>query len=678
MHRLLLSLSALVAAPLACSSPGTTTPNEPTDHGSQSSNPKSTVSDVVERSGREQLTRFKSTKDLKQFLDRVHPPSRRDYASAGSPLADSAAGEVAAAEYAPSPEPAPSMSAPATASAPEAKSADKEDESITNTQEVGVDEGGIVKTHGDHLVVLRRGRLFTVDIGRKAPRPLSVVSVNPEQGHDAWYDEMLIHDDTIVVVGYSYQASATEIGLFDIDRAGRLTHRDTFFMRSNDYYSSRNYASRLLGQQLVFYMPYALPYAFNALNPDLPGIMPWNQNQQRFDDWHTIIDATEIYRPIQSADSPVLHTVVTCDLGRKDVHCNAQGIIGPEGRSFYVSSSAVYVWVHGGHDAPSAEGKEPPAVVYRFPLVGGDPGALRVWGAPVDQFSFKESDDGFLNVLVMASSPGEQMWGAEFAGEDVAMMRVPTTTMADGVNTVTTRAYVDLPEPKGNGYTFQNRFVGRHLLYGRGSSWGEGAAGDASLHVFPIEGRSDPAELVLPHAIDRIEPMGDAAVVVGTDGRDLHFASIDLQRQPNVAGEFLQSNASQGETRSHGFFFKPEGPGDGTLGLPLRRSGAAGYEQLENGSAEVLFLHVEDLNFERLGALSSDPRTPQDDRCEVSCVDWYGNARPIFYRGRVFALLGYELVEGRIDRAAIHEVGRTNMLSLLGQGSEQGVIWKDL
>src|SRR5439155_19904322 len=36
---------------------------------------------------------------------------------------------------------------------------------ITNTQHAGVDEGGIVKLHGDHLVILRRGRLFTIAIG---------------------------------------------------------------------------------------------------------------------------------------------------------------------------------------------------------------------------------------------------------------------------------------------------------------------------------------------------------------------------------------------------------------------------------------------------------------------------------------------------------------------------------
>ena len=32
--------------------------------------------------------------------------------------------------------------------------------SITNTQEAGVDEGGIVKVAGDYFIVLRRGRLF--------------------------------------------------------------------------------------------------------------------------------------------------------------------------------------------------------------------------------------------------------------------------------------------------------------------------------------------------------------------------------------------------------------------------------------------------------------------------------------------------------------------------------------
>jgi hypothetical protein len=49
-----------------------------------------------------------------------------------------------------------------------------------------------------------------------------------------------------------------------------------------------------------------------------------------------------------------------------------------------------------------------------------------------------------------------------------------------------------------------------------------------------------------------------------------------------------------------------------------------------------------------------------NDKCRASCVDWYGNARPLFLHGRVFALLGYELVEGQIDDGRIREVRRIN------------------
>src|SRR5678810_1150939 len=130
-------------------------------------------------------------------------------------------------------------------------------ESVTNTQTAGVDEGGIVKLHGDHLVMLRRGRLFTVAIGNGELRPVSTIDAfGPDAYADQnWYDEMLVSDDTVIVIGYSYVHEATEVGLFDIDAQGRLSYRSTYQLRSNDYYSSRNYASRLIGSKLIFYTP---------------------------------------------------------------------------------------------------------------------------------------------------------------------------------------------------------------------------------------------------------------------------------------------------------------------------------------------------------------------------------------------------------------------------------------
>jgi uncharacterized secreted protein with C-terminal beta-propeller domain len=125
------------------------------------------------------------------------------------------------------PEPAAAPMAEAQASV--AKSASKDEESVTNVQHAGVDEGGIVKVHGDHLVVLRRGRLFTVAIGDNRLRPISAVNAfGPDlDPSGTWYDEMLVSNDTIAVIGYSYQRGGTEVGLFNIDDAGQITLRST-------------------------------------------------------------------------------------------------------------------------------------------------------------------------------------------------------------------------------------------------------------------------------------------------------------------------------------------------------------------------------------------------------------------------------------------------------------------
>jgi hypothetical protein len=166
--------------------------------------------------------------------------------------------------------------------------------------------------------------------------------------------------------------------------------------------------------------------------------------------------------------------------------------------------------------------------------------------------------------------------------------------------------------------------------------------------------------LPLPHGVDRIEQLGANAVVVGTDGTNLHFTSIRLHSSPEVAGRYTRAGASQGELRSHGFFYKADGPNSGTLGLPISVPGRPGYRHLFESSAAVLFLRNNDLQFQEVGELAARPERAVDDACRASCVDWYGNARPLFVRGRVLALLGYEIVEGFMDDGRIHEMRRTN------------------
>ncbi len=80
-------------------------------------------------------------------------------------------------------------------------------------------------------------------------------------------------------------------------------------------------------------------------------------------------------------------------------------------------------------------------------------------------------------------------------------------------------------------------------------------------------------------------------------------------------------------------------------------------------------LRIRKNDFEEAGLLSgkSESTNDNDDGCQASCVDWYGNSRPIFIRGRVFGLLGYELVEGRARGNNIVERQRVNFMPYVDQ-----------
>ncbi len=561
---------------------------------------------------------------------------------------------------------APAAPAPASAPVAAAKAAEALADSITNVQHAGVDEGGIVKLHGEHLVVLRRGRLFTVRIGGGALEPVATADAfGPDvDPRGAWYDEMLIAGNTVAVIGYSYARGGTEIGLFEISPAGRLAHKGTYHLRSNDYYSSRNYASRLIGTKLVFYSPLYLNVRGGDPLEGFPAMRRWRPGATPAD-FKRIAPATRIYRtdePLDPHAGVALHTVTVCETARPELECESTAVMGPPGRVFYVSPSSVFVWTatwrRGGGGA-GAGAPAPGSSVFRIPLDGGAPSALKTAGAPIDQLSFLEGEDGVLNVLVRSNGRGEGMWRAETNAGDLALLRVPLASFADGRDAAPPEAYRPLPKPAG--HALQNRYVGSYLLYGAGTGW-RAPQETRQSHVFAVRyADGEVYGMPLVHAVDRIEALGANAVAVGSDGRDLHFTSLRLARFPVAVDRYTRANAAQGETRTHGFFYQPDGGEDGLLGLPIVGGDEPAGRQLRKTSAALLYLRNRGLSFSELGLLAARPdAAAQNDGCRASCVDWYGNSRPLFVAKRVFALMGYEIVEGAATEQRIVETRRVS------------------
>ena len=575
------------------------------------------------------------------------PPPSPKPAAAPAPAATSAARGTGATD-------APRQKAEASR---DSKGGDKE--SITNNQNAQVDEGDIVKLHGDHLVVLRRGRLFTISLKDEKPR---LSRMHDAFGPDidprgTWYDEMVVEDDHVVVVGFSYERGGTEVGLFRIDAAGNLAYRATYHLKSNDYYSARNYASRIVDGRLVFYAPlYFSPHDTTLAN-HFPAVRRWKRNAQEVDFVKTL-NVKQLYHvegEVPQTAYASLHTVTSCDLRTKELACESVGVIGPPGRVFYVSPNAVYVWMQDfAHQADKGtkDGELPSGMLARLPITRSKGGvtAIRVAGMPTDQFSFEEEDDGHLSVLVRSESNGDAMFLSEKTSGGNALVRLPKELFSDDLRVASPSRYRAMPRP--DGYSVQNRFVGPWLLFGAGNGYVTDHHGAGQLYAVRYASNDEPVTVNIDQAVDRIEPMGGDAVIVGARGSDLVFTPIELgDRDVHARRDFVRKNASQGELRSHGFFYKPESgkKREGMIGLPIRSEGTRGARYLVEGSASVLFLHNRSLEFSELGALEAAPLRTNHDGCRASCVDWYGNARPIFAKGRIFALMGYELVEGRLE-----------------------------
>lgn len=542
------------------------------------------------------------------------------------------------------------------------------EQSITNNQELGVDEGDIVKLRGNTLIVLRRGRLFTIDISDGGLRAVDQADAYPPGfpvDPGSWYDEMLVSGDWIVVIGYLYDGAVTgtQINRFRLDAAGNISFVDSHHIATDDYYSSTNYASRMLGDDLILYTP-AYVDAGDPME-DLPTLSRW-AGKNRASEERPLVGARDIYRaPETLGEAEAIHAITRCELTAPELTCRSTAVIGPEARTFYASADAGYLWLTGWRGR--SDEALPESVVYRLPFGEGRPRAIQVHGAPVDQFSLEEDTaNNRLHALVFSNGRGDAMRNPWFAEGSAALVTLDLARFGDGSGQARDQDYRLLPPlPENASWGIRNRFVGRHLLYGvgvRDDAW-EPLGG--VVHLVPLDQGAIQTYIVDGNVV-RIEPMGRDALILTENDEGLSFRTFNLiptgrSLRPDFSHTYLLPEAGQAEYRSHAFFYRPD-PGSadgevGLLGLPVfERSSGNRFSDVD---ASVAFLRRLDDRLTGIGELYSWG-DPEDDLCEASCVDWYGDARPIFVRDRVVALLGYDLIEGRIRSGRIYPARRVS------------------
>jgi len=652
------------------------------------------------------LTRFRSDEEFRRYLGAIRTYQR----TRGQYWASSGAIQFASAGQSDTVEPICPEDDPACGAVPETGAEDAitvtgsrvsgramaaaspsrpSNANITNNQMAGVDEGDIVKQIGHYLLVLQDGRIFVIDTRARGGRRLALsdrMNVYRDRSQSMWYDEMLVFGDRVLITGYSYQQRATELSVFRLDMAsGRLARQGVFYMSSNDYYSSTNYASRLVGDSLVVYTP------FNVQAMMYPGfrwpmVRRWVEGEDRLSAdrrSRPLFDAGQIYRPVRDAGmTATVHTVSVCPLGDvgpgRDLQCRSTAFVGPSQAQWYVTGQDAYLWTNDygyGRARQDACGAPPAyapddylqAVLFRVPIDGAAPGVAGTRGVPPDQFSL-DARNGHFRALVRG---GFRTCRGGQPEAQLVFLDLPLRRFSPTLSEVPEARYTAMPGVKS--HNIANRFTETHLVYGSTGMSERGFSENSMPPAFvvPVNRPADVRPISVRHTIIRAEQAGSDIVVTGyRNQQGLIVTLIDLDGRPRVADQVQLPRRFEAEGRSHAFNSLIEADGSGVMGLPtIMREGWSSRAPWRSSASDLSYLTVD-----RRGRLRPvgelERRFDYGERgsggvagytCEVSCIDWYGNSRPIFTDGRVFGLTGTELIEGRIAGGQIHEVQRINI-----------------
>ena len=571
------------------------------------------------------------------------------------------------AEYPPPPPPPPppAAGAPVAAEAPQeivltASEMGDENPSITNTQEAGVDEGDIIKQIGRHLIVLQDGRLFSVDLQPGGQPGLSLrdrENVYQSADEGTWYDEALVFGRSIIAIGYSYEREASEFAVLELAEDGTLNFRDRFFLPSQDYYDGDNYTTRLVNGQLAMHTSYYL-LDVDAYS-DLAA--PILVREEQLDEARQL-DPRSVYKSLQSTEDPLLHTVTMCplkDIGDESAptpQCKTTAFLAGESYEYYASTDAVWLWLNDG-SRWGRRNEYGGALLYRIPYADEAPSVATVNGEPANQFSLAADTDVFRALVTMENEQG---------GEDLQLMVLPRSAMGRTPGTAQGAEFYDLPDQEGE---LENRFTGTHLVYTLENEerwwepfWSEEQnSADAKLALVPFDAPNDVQVLAVPHSVIRLERARDHIVATGyASERGLSLSALDLRSgRGRLAGTQMLPARYESENRSHAFNSRIENDGSGMIGIPtVVKITQSGRPVWRSEKSDISFLEVSaDAQLRSAGTLypSGKPVHPEY-QCEVSCIDWYGNSRPIFTMGRIFALSGTELVEGEMRDGFVNKI----------------------
>lgn len=533
---------------------------------------------------------------------------------------------------------------------------------ITNNQEAGIDEGDIVKKSGNFVIVLRQGILFSLDLASPDGQRLRVadrlaVAVD-DSGRSVWYDEILALDGQLILLGYNYGQGYSELIGFRLDEIGRL-HRDWhYFIRSDDYYSGDNYGVRLHGDALVL-----------SLSTDLDHWPQWRRANDDDAGWQPLAEIDQVFIPGQVSSYPQIHLLLRCPLSAlaaAKLDCRERAVVGDWQHVLYVAHEHAYLLLKDWDDALYLDAEFDSwrghlrldwsdlqswrqTWVVKIPLEGDAPTqALRVRGWVEDQFANKVLDRD-LHLLTRTSEDDD--------GARLFLHRLPPRAFErPGRGPYPPAHILEVPDRIG-----AQRLSDTTAWFATGNSDTENE-GRSVARLVGVDLRTGArSEVRLDFLPDRLEPLAGYLVAIGSG--DDHWRM--MLTQDHSGARNLDSIKVHGHApsdhRSHAFNFGHPAPGRLLFGIPAVPVSKDGKDHSEYPVSDLQFFEIENERLRTLATVDMQSAQSAPKDCQLSCYDWYGNARLFFVEERIFALSADQFVELELVGSRLIERARVRL-----------------
>ncbi len=506
-------------------------------------------------------------------------------------------------------------------------------DSVTNTQEVGVDEGGLVKRVGDFLLVLRDGVLYSVRIvrdGREVLELADALSVDIEDdSEEVWYDEILGYQSTVLLLGFNYGVDplVAEMVVIDVAPDGRLQRQARLWLGTSDYFSSNNYGARLIGDRLLLSLRQRLLF-----DDEPEAVMRWQRRDLAAPQWQPLLDLGELHVPVFDLEQPTIHALLSCPVDRLqhgELDCGRFGVVGDGFATVYASLQAAYLAL-----ANVGRRNGPKTTVFRLPINDWQSAAhVTVDGMVDSPLQFVDRADG-----LYVAAQGE--WHASSNDSRHELTHLPVHRFAFGseANPVAPILTVALPY-----YELQVRFGEDAVWFAPQQSWWSGlqeASSPGPVVVQPLDG-SAPSRFQTGFWTDLLQPIPGGMLLFGHDasgdeGFVLGLAGKTGASSVGLLDRYIPGGVDLSEMRTQAVNLATQPDGSLLLGWPV--SGRQGDE------SALMFAAVAGPRLAGRGVLDF---TDMPDLATQS-VAWYGESRVVFLGHRLIAFSGDAVIEGRL------------------------------